>query len=145
MKERATNETNRQKSMKTIQEPVVLFDGSCNFCTTCVELLHVLDWRHRLQCLPFQAPGVPQSYGLTVAQCEQAVWAISPGGYSYRGAQAVNAVLDSIVVLPFFLFLYRLPGLGQIEDKVYAWIAKNRRFLTGIRPYCECPVLPCGM
>jgi predicted DCC family thiol-disulfide oxidoreductase YuxK len=133
------------KSMKNTQKLVLIFDGSCNFCTACAELLHVLDWRHRLQCLPFQASGVPQVYGLTVAQCEQAAWAISPDGRIYREAQAVSASLDAIVVLPIFLFLYQLPGIRQIEDKVYAWVAKNRRFLPGIRPYCERPSFPCGV
>jgi predicted DCC family thiol-disulfide oxidoreductase YuxK len=131
--------------MKNTQKFVLLFDGSCNFCTACAELLHVLDWRHRLQSFPFQRSGVPQSYGLTVAQCERAAWIISPTGRIYREAQAVNAALDAIVVLPCFLFLYQLPGIRQIEDKVYAWVAKNRRFLPGIRPYCERPSLPCGM
>ena len=131
--------------MKNTRKIVLLFDGSCNFCTACVEFLRLLDRRHRFQYLPFQAPDVPQSYGLTVAQCEQAAWAISPNGHIYRGAQAVCATLDAIIGLPFFLFLYRLPGIGQIEDKIYAWVAKNRRFLPGIRPYCERPNLPCGV
>ncbi len=131
--------------MKNTQKLVLLFDGSCNFCTACAELVRLLDWQHRLQCLPFQAPDVPQSYRLTIAQCEQAAWAISPNGYLYRGAQAVCATLDAIVGLPVFLFLYRLPGIGRIEDKIYAWIAKNRRFFPGIRPYCERPGFPCGI
>jgi predicted DCC family thiol-disulfide oxidoreductase YuxK len=131
--------------MKSTQKFVLLFDGSCNFCTACAEFLRLLDWRDHLHCLPFQAPDVPQSYGLTVAQCEQAVWAISPDGRLYRGAQAVCATLDAIVGPPFFLFLYRLPGIGQIADKIYAWVAKNRRFFPGIRPYCERPGFPCGI
>jgi len=133
------------KNMKNTQRIVLLFDGSCHFCTACAELLRLLNWRHCLQCLPFQAPDVPQSYGLTVAQCEQTAWAISADGHVYQGAQAVSAALDAIVPLPFFLFLYRFPGIKQMEDKVYAWVANNRRFFPGIRPYCERPGLPCGV
>jgi predicted DCC family thiol-disulfide oxidoreductase YuxK len=133
------------KNMKNTPRIVLLFDGSCHFCTACAELLRVLDWRHGLQCLPFQAPDVRQSYGLTVAQCEQTAWAISANGHVYRGAQAVSAALDAIVLLPFFLFLSQLPGIKQIEDKVYAWVAKNRRFFPGIRPYCERPGISCGV
>ncbi len=65
--------------MKKSEKLVMLFDESCHLCTAAAELVGVLDWRHRLHCLPFQAPGVPQAYGLTVAQCERAVWAIVNG------------------------------------------------------------------
>ncbi len=91
--------------MENTVQLVILFDGSCHFCTACAELLRMLDGRHRLSCLPFQAPGVPQSYGLTVTQCEQVVWAISSDGRRYQGAQAMSAALDAIFDLPFFLLL----------------------------------------
>jgi predicted DCC family thiol-disulfide oxidoreductase YuxK len=58
--------------MKNREKLVILFDGSCRFCTAMAALLRVLDWRRRIHCLPFQAPGIPQAYGLTVAQCERA-------------------------------------------------------------------------
>jgi predicted DCC family thiol-disulfide oxidoreductase YuxK len=132
------------KPTKDTQKVVLIFDGSCPFCTACAELLHVLDWRHGLDCLPFQTAGVPQSYGLTVAQCEQAAWTITADGHVYRGAQAASAALDAIVLLPVFLCLSQLPAIKQIEDKVYAWVAENRRFFPGIRPYCERPGRPCG-
>lgn len=130
--------------MKDTQKLVLLFDGSCNFCTACAEFFRILDRRHRLQCLPFQIPGIPQSYGLTIAQCEQAAWVIAPNGDFYPGAQAVSIALDAALGLPFFLSVYRLPGIGRIEDKIYAWMAKNRRFFPGIRPYCERPHSLCG-
>lgn len=132
------------ESMKHRQRMALLFDGSCNFCTASAELLRLLDWRHGLHCLPFQAPAVPQSYGLTTAQCEQTVWAISADGHVYQGAQAVSAVLDAIVPVPVFLLLYRFPALKCMEDTMYAWVANHRRFFPGIRPYCERPGLPCG-
>ena len=132
------------KHMGNTVRLVILFDGSCNFCTACAELLRVLDWRHRLHCLPFQAPGVPQSHGLTVAQCEQVIWAISSNGPRYQGTQAVSAALDAIVVFPFFLLLYQVPGIKHMEDQVYAWVAKHRRFFPGMRPYCERPGAPCS-
>jgi predicted DCC family thiol-disulfide oxidoreductase YuxK len=130
--------------MRNSEKLVILFDGSCNFCTATAELLRVLDWRHRLHCLPFQKPGVPQAYGLSVAQCERIVWAISPDGGRFPASRAVSAALDAIVGFPLFLFLYKLPFIGQIEDKVYTWVASHRQFFPGIRPFCERPGSPCG-
>jgi predicted DCC family thiol-disulfide oxidoreductase YuxK len=80
-----------------------------------------------------------------VAQCEQAVWAISSNGRRYQGAQAMSAALDAIVDLPFFLWCYQFPAVKRMEDKVYAWVAKNRRFFPGMQPYCERPGAPCSM
>src|SRR5690349_11741073 len=57
------------KHVKKTQKTVLIFDGSCNFCTACAEFLRLLDGKHRLQCLPFQAPNVALSYGLTIVQC----------------------------------------------------------------------------
>lgn len=103
--------------MKNSEKLVILFDGSCPFCTATAKLLRILDWRHRLHCLPFQASGIPQAYGLAVAQCERVLWAISPDGNSYQGAQAVSAALDTIVGLPLFRLLYQVKGIGQIVSE----------------------------
>jgi len=108
------------------------------------ELLRVLDWRHCLHCLPFQAPGVPQAYGLTVAQCELMLWAVSPGGSSYQGAQAVSAALDCLVGFPLLWLLYHCPGIGKVEDKLYTWVASHRQWFPGLRPYCKRPGAPCS-
>lgn len=130
--------------MQNSEKLVILFDGSCHFCTAMAELLRVLDWRHRLHCLPFQTPGVPQAHGLTMAQCEQAVWAIFSDGNSFHGAQAVSAVLDAMVGLPLFRLLYHFPGMGPMEDEVYTWVASHRHLFPGIRPFCHRPSSPCG-
>jgi predicted DCC family thiol-disulfide oxidoreductase YuxK len=104
--------------MKNNKQLVILFDGSCHFCTATAQRLRVLDWQHRLHGLPFQAPGVPQAYGLTVAQGERVVWAISPDSSGSPRAQAASAVLDASVDFPFFRLLYQVPGLRPIEDNV---------------------------
>jgi predicted DCC family thiol-disulfide oxidoreductase YuxK len=131
---RPVHEGKRGAAMEGNEKLVVLFDGSCGFCTAMAELLRVLNWRHCLHCLPFQAPGVPQAHGLTVAQCEQVLWAISPDGRSCQGAQAVNAALDALIGLPLFQFLFRCPGIGQIEDKLYLWVASHRHFFQVFVP-----------
>lgn len=129
--------------MKHTQKMVLLFDGNCHFCTASAEWVRLLDWRQRLHCLPFQAPGVPQAYGLSVTQCEQAVWAISPSGQAYQGAQAICATFDALLGFPLFLWFYRFPGSKRVADRSYAWVAKNRRFLPGMRPSCQRPHVSC--
>ena len=128
----------------TQQKLLFLFDGSCNFCTACTDIFRLLDRRHRLQCLPFQAPNVLQQYGLTIAQCEQAAWAVLPSGQLYRGAQAINLALDTCIGLSIFEKIFHLPGIGRFEEQVYSWVAAHRQWFPGVRPYCQRPGAICG-
>lgn len=122
----------------------LIFDGSCDFCTACVVLLGKLDRRHRIRAVPFQRPGVPEAAGLTIAQCEEAVWAIAADGRGYRGAGGASAALDAILGIPVFGAIYRLPLLHQVEDAIYAWVARNRGHFPGVTPYCRRPGAGCG-
>jgi predicted DCC family thiol-disulfide oxidoreductase YuxK len=131
--------------MENAQKLIFIFDGSCDFCTACAESIRLLDRRHRLQCLPFQVPDVPQRYGLTVTQCEQAAWAILPSGQHYCGAQAINLALDTSIGLPLFEKIFHFPGMGRLEERVYVWIAAHRRWFPGVRPYCRRPDSTCGI
>lgn len=130
--------------MPKAQKLILIFDGSCGFCTACVGFLQLLDRRHHLQCLPFQTPGVPQRYGLTIAQCEQAAWAILSSGQCHCGAQAVNLALDTSIGLPLFEKIFHFPGMRWLEEHMYAWIAVHRRWFPGVRPYCQRPDSTCA-
>jgi len=81
--------------------------------------------------VPYQQAGVPERFGLTREACEEAAWAFEPGGRRHRGAGAVNAAVAWALGLPLPLHLYALPGLRQLQDAVYARVARNRHRLGG--------------
>ena len=97
--------------------------------------------------LPSQAPGLGQRYGLSRAQLVRSAWAIDTTGRYYEGAAAVNRVLAELG--GFWRWLsaaYRLPLIRWLEDQAYAWIARNRRWLSalyGTKPECEEPGVVC--
>lgn len=122
----------------------VIFDGSCGFCTRSVRVLRALDRQRRVTALPFQRPGAPPSHGLTVAQCEGAAWAVTPGGRRHRGGAAVALALAVALGTPLPLWFYTLPGSRQLQERVYTRIAANRGRLPGDRPYCEQHPEECG-
>ncbi|MBF6589347.1 MAG: DUF393 domain-containing protein [Ktedonobacterales bacterium] len=122
----------------------LIFDGSCPFCTACVVALGKFDGRQRIRAVPFQRPGVPEAAGLTTAQCEGAVWAILPDGRALPGAGGASAALDTLIGVPVFRALYRVPGIHQFEDALYGWVARHRRHLPGVTPYCARPGATCG-
>jgi predicted DCC family thiol-disulfide oxidoreductase YuxK len=124
--------------MKRLPDQVtVVFDGTCNFCTWTIQQLDWLDRHQRVRVQPFQGPGVLARYGLTQAQTEEAAWAITPRGNRYQGAAAVNLTVAVALGTRLPYLIYRLPGVRQLQDALYGLIARNRRFIRGVVPYCK--------
>ena len=99
--------------------------------------MKALDRDRRVAVVPYQKPGVPASVGLSVEQCEEAVWAVAPDGRRYRGAAAINASLAVALGIQLPLSFYELPGVGGLQERLYDLIAANRHRLPGDVPYCE--------
>jgi predicted DCC family thiol-disulfide oxidoreductase YuxK len=92
----------------------------------------------RFRVLPWQTPNLLERVGLTAEQCSEAAWFIDRSGRQYRGAAAINAALDALGgIFRLVSFAYRLPGLRQIEDAGYAWVARNRYRLSGNTGACQ--------
>jgi predicted DCC family thiol-disulfide oxidoreductase YuxK len=95
----------------TPERVLLIFDGSCDFCTRTVRLLRALDRRQRVTARPFQQPKLPESHHLTVAQCEHSVWAVTPDGWAFPGAAAANLALAVALCVPLPLWLHAIPGV----------------------------------
>jgi predicted DCC family thiol-disulfide oxidoreductase YuxK len=109
-----------------------------------VRLVQALDPRRRVTAVPFQQPGAAEAAGLALAECEASAWAYSVGGRRYQGAGAMNAALAVALGTRLPLWLYQAPGLRQLQDWIYRWIAANRHRLPGDSPYCEQHPERCG-
>ena len=103
-----------------------------------------LDRNRRVTAVPYQQPGVPDSAGLTVAQCAAAAWAVAPDGRRFRGAAAINASLAVALGIGLPLLVYALPGVGWLQDLAYAFVARHRGRLPGDTPYCKQHPGRCG-
>lgn len=90
-----------------------------------------------MTAVPFQQSGILAAHGLRLEQAEAAAWAVAPDGRRYRGAAAVDAAVAVALGTRLPLLLYALPGLRQIQDRVYAWVAAHRGRLPGDTPYCD--------
>lgn len=111
---------------------IVLFDGDCRFCAIQVKKLLALARPHGLEAVNFQEPGVLERFpGLTHAECMKAMQLITPEGRVYRGFEAAVRALATRPYLGWVTWLYYLPGVRQVCDAAYAWIARNRYRLMG--------------
>ena len=87
---------------------------------------------------PWQSfPEQMEAAGLTADDTRREAWLITPEGETLGGAAAVNGALRYVWWARPFSWLYELPGLRQIEDAVYRWVARNRGRFPGVTPACE--------
>ena len=116
---------------------VVLFDGACVFCRRSAERLR--RWIGHDQDVSFRSfrdPGVLAiAPDLTEAECERALQLVEPDGRVYPGAEAIARLLARRPLGKLALAYY-LPGLRQLIDVAYAWVARNRFRLRG-RDDCD--------
>jgi predicted DCC family thiol-disulfide oxidoreductase YuxK len=94
----------------------------------------------RFDVLPWQTPGLLTRVSLTAEQTTEAAWFVDARGRQYRGAAAIAAAFAQMGV-PFstLAFFYRVPGIKQLADFFYAWVAKNRYRLPGSTAACAVP------
>ncbi len=97
-----------------------------------------LNTRNQIDVLPWQTAGLLARVKLTAEQCMDAAWYVDATSCALRGAAAINAALSALGgMFSLAPALYRIPGLKQIEDALYAWVARNRHRLPGASDACK--------
>jgi predicted DCC family thiol-disulfide oxidoreductase YuxK len=75
-------------------------------------------------------------HGLTAEDGMTQVWYIDANTLS-GGAEAVNNALRLIWWARPFTYLYRLPGIRHLQDRLYRWVADNRHRMPGSTAACK--------
>ncbi len=110
-----------------MQAAILLFDGHCRLCRAGARRLQALARRGAIELRDFQAPDALVAFpGLTHDECMRAMVLAMPDGRRVRGAQAVAEALRTRVGLGWLARLYYVPGLRQLADAAYAFVARNR-------------------
>lgn len=109
----------------------LLFDGNCRLCTEGSRRILRLARPGAVELLDFQQPGVLERFpGLTHDACMREIKLVNPEGRVSGGLEAIVAVLTTRPVLGAWAYLYYVPGLRELSDLAYAWVARNRyRFM----------------
>jgi predicted DCC family thiol-disulfide oxidoreductase YuxK len=126
---------------------VVLYDGHCRFCEAQMKNLLALARPGAVEALSFQEPGVLARFpGLTYDVCMQAMQLISPDGRVVHGFEAaVRAVATRRLLRPV-AYLYYVPGIRQLCDLLYRWVAAHRYRIWGkTRAAEECAGGTCSL
>jgi predicted DCC family thiol-disulfide oxidoreductase YuxK len=115
--------------------PLMIFDGDCGFCTASVNVIRRFI-RPRCDIEPWQRTDIAR-FGLTEAECTQAVQFVDADEHLTSGSRAVMAMLRTAPVpWPLIGAVGDLPGIAFVADRTYRWIAQNRYRLPGSTPAC---------
>ncbi len=94
----------------------------------------------RIALYPWQAiPEQMAARGLTAEDGMDRAWFVAANGRLTGGAEAINQALRYCWWLRPFTTLYAVPGIRQLQDWVYRWVAANRYRLPGSTPQCALP------
>jgi predicted DCC family thiol-disulfide oxidoreductase YuxK len=128
----AARDENSPASPRT--RPVLLFDGSCAFCTSCARALQrtgpdteIVAWQYAdLTAL-----------GVTEAQATAAVQWVQTDGTTRSGHEAIAATLNTAgPIWKLVGHTALLPGISWTAAKVYRLVADNRYRLPGGTAAC---------
>ena len=111
---------------------VILYDGRCRFCTSGARRLESWMRRGAVERADFQQPEVLARFpGLSYEACMERLHLVTPDGRIFGGAEAIVQALATRRVLGRLAYLYYLPGLRWLLDRLYGIIAANRYRLLG--------------
>jgi predicted DCC family thiol-disulfide oxidoreductase YuxK len=107
------------------QLPTLLFDGDCGFCRVQARRAVRLAGP-RVHVVPYDQRSYPQ---VDAAEARAALQFLAPDGERHAGADAIVAFWRHAQPRWAFLSaLYRLPGVRAIAVRIYARIARRRRW-----------------
>lgn len=112
------------------RNPVILYDGACRLCTSQARNLAKLsNSKVSSRALQTELKNFPH---LSEAEALKEIKLIDEQGYVYGGAEAIVKLINyGQPLLGKLLYPYYIPGIRQLADISYAWIAKNRYRLFG--------------
>lgn len=118
--------------MGTAGKPLVIYDGECGLCAGNLKWLHRLDWLKVFDDTPFQAEELDRRFpAIKRADYEEALHVIFPDGRTFRGADAIRAVMVRMPLTALPGVLLGLPPLARLFRMIYPVIARNRYRLGG--------------
>lgn len=114
---------------------VVLYDGHCRICTQAARQLR--PWLPDAELSSFREPGVLERFpGVTPERCERAMQLVRSDGQVFEGAEAFVQALRRRAIGKLAT-VYYVPGLRQLADALYRYIARRRFEIAGRTGQCD--------
>jgi predicted DCC family thiol-disulfide oxidoreductase YuxK len=120
------------------REYTVVYDGYCNVCKRLVGLLDKWDRNRILEVVPSQKAGIPARFPWipTRAYTESVQVIRSSDGKTWQGAAALEQILDILPKGKFLSWVFSIPFIRPLAEKLYRWFARNR-YRLGCGAHCQ--------
>ena len=115
----------------------LVYDGMCRMCTRLSKLLIKWDSPNRIEVVASQATGVMARFPWIPAKAySDGIQLVGPGGATWQGSAAVEQLLTILPRGKWIAWVFRLPFVRTLADKVYRWVARNR-YRMGCGEHCQ--------
>jgi len=115
----------------------LVYDGTCRMCTKLANALRKWDHQREIEVVPSQELGVMARFPWIPARAfSEAIQLVGPGGATWQGAQAVEQLLHVLPRGRWIAWVFRIPFVRALADRVYRWVARNRYHL-GCGDHCQ--------
>lgn len=115
----------------------LVYDGMCKICNPLANLVRKWDSRHRIEVAPSQTAGIMARFPwIPAAAYAQAIQMIGPGGETWQGAAAVEQLLTVLPRGRWIAWIFHVPFVRTIADRIYRWVARNR-YRMGCGEHCQ--------
>ena len=115
----------------------VIYDGHCKVCGRMVRLLTKWDRNQELEIIPSQARGVRARFPWIPQRAyTDSVQVIrTSDGRTWQAAAALEQLLKVLPKGRLLSWLFRIPFMRPLADKLYRWFARNR-YRMGCGEHC---------
>ena len=115
----------------------LVYDGMCRMCTRLSNVLKKWDTRREIDVVPSQGTGVMARFPWIPARAyAEAIQLVGPGGETWQGAEAIEQLLGILPRGYWIGWVFRIPFVRTLADRLYRWVARNRYHL-GCGEHCQ--------
>ncbi len=115
----------------------LVYDGMCRMCTRLSNVLKKWDGRRQIEVVPSQETGVMARFPWIPARAyAEAIQLVGPGGETWQGAAAIEQLLNVLPRGRWIAWIFRIPFVRALADRVYRWVARNR-YRLGCGEHCQ--------
>lgn len=114
----------------------LVYDGTCKMCKRLVRRIEQVDRAEQIEAVASQAPGVRDRFPWIRPEAYlESVQLIGPGNETWQGAAAVERTLDILPRGSFITWIFSIPGVRPLAERIYRWVARNR-YKLGCGEHC---------
>ena len=115
----------------------LVFDGACRMCTRLSNVLRHWDSQSNIEVTASQAPGVTARFPWIPQRAyAEAIQLVGPGGETWQGAAAIEQLLTVLPRGRWIAWIFHVPFVRALADRVYRWVARNR-YKLGCGEHCQ--------